>query len=206
MLQKSLLLHHVMMFALMLQGKPPYCLSLHRLKFFFFEQLCQQQRPVMWRNLWEKNISSRKIEWYNAWIGDLPHTAAVLELILWIALAAVSSYAAPGRVWQQCLRIAPKTSLACPALSDVTPGPFFRGKVERGKWIRRVWLSRGAARWGEEAGGILGGRVPRACSQTLRCTCVKAAETRYLAVWQMGKGRQMGMGTGVMVFSILIRG
>lgn len=111
-----------------------------------------------------KKNHSEEIKQYE-WIIDLPHTAAVLkELHLYIALAAVSLWAAPSRVWQQCLRIAPKT-LACPALSDVTPGCFFRGKVERGKWgIRRVWLSLGAARRGEEATDSLEGRDPHTCS------------------------------------------
>lgn len=51
-----------------------------------------------------------------------------------------------------------------------------------------------------------GGFPAPARKRCVRSACVKAAETCYLAVWQIGKGRQMGTGTGVMVFSILIRG
>lgn len=54
MLQKSLLLHHVMMIALMLQGKPPYCLSLHRLNFFLSN--CASNRDLSCEEICEKKI------------------------------------------------------------------------------------------------------------------------------------------------------
>lgn len=114
--QRSPLLHHVIMFAVRLTGQTKPALSIRAVYSdgFFVLRNCASNGDLSCEESCEVEKRKAKSAQTNGyeWITDLPHSASVLKVGLESALAAVSSGAAPGRVWQQCLRIAPKT-LSC---------------------------------------------------------------------------------------------